>query len=149
MCIERCTALGFAYAATRDGQYCACGDVHNSMSTSTECTTSCNSDIREICGGSSKITAWKILPGPLTNGLSECSFNIIPIASWVFGFHTLAGWPSIFTSCVSGRGHRIGAVFLCVCVCVVWCGVVCVCMCVGDGRVVCVCVCVFVCVRIL
>ncbi len=71
MCIERCTVLGFAYAGTRDGEYCACGDVHNSRGTSTECTTSCNSDPKEICGGSNKVTAWKILSGALTNGLSE------------------------------------------------------------------------------
>jgi hypothetical protein len=50
-CGKLCDHLGFNYSGVEDGDQCFCGATLPNSTTSTNCTTPCNGNSSEICGG--------------------------------------------------------------------------------------------------
>jgi len=51
LCTDRCQAEGFAFAATRNGYACFCGDSYGRFGAANTCNVACYGAPGEICGG--------------------------------------------------------------------------------------------------
>ncbi len=64
-CRSACYASGYTYAGVEDGNQCFCGDSYGSQGTATDCTSWCNGDTLEVCGGAGANAVWQAAAVPL------------------------------------------------------------------------------------
>jgi len=76
-CRSTCYAEGYKYAGVQNGNQCFCGNSYNSQGTSTSCTTVCNGDILEVCGGPWANDVWKAGPVPLPGNTVNPSTQLL------------------------------------------------------------------------
>ena len=69
------------YAGLDGGTRCRCSDGYNRGGTTTGCTTTCNGDLYEKCGGSSnKASVYEVM-APLWNNTVIGMVNIPPLSN--------------------------------------------------------------------
>ena len=71
VCVMRCVAMHFRYAATKGGTTCLCGNGYNKQGESTGCDRGCSGDKNEICGGTNSISVYQIYPKEWETGMGE------------------------------------------------------------------------------
>ncbi|KAL8951260.1 MAG: hypothetical protein Q9222_002762 [Ikaeria aurantiellina] len=60
-CVEHCDSIGAKYAGTENGGQCFCGNqLLNSASHPGKCTSKCNGDASEICGGPAHLSIYSL-----------------------------------------------------------------------------------------
>ncbi|KAH8761398.1 WSC domain-containing protein [Hyaloscypha finlandica] len=65
ICQTACGDLGFTMAGTERGDDCWCGNIFKTGSPSHACTTPCNGDNTQMCGGNNRINLYEVqFPSP-------------------------------------------------------------------------------------
>jgi hypothetical protein len=60
LCTATCSSKGFAFAGTRVGNVCFCGNSYGRYGTADNCTTACFGDATKICGGGLANSVYKV-----------------------------------------------------------------------------------------
>lgn len=85
-CVETCRRLGYRYAGLQDAQSCLCGDSYGRYGQASNCNLPCTGDPRQICGGFSANSVYRIdserssSSGPPTSGSSATAPALRPNA---------------------------------------------------------------------
>jgi len=64
-CRSACSAAGYSYAGVQNGDQCFCGNSYDRYGKATKCTSVCNGDDTEVCGGPGVNSVWQSAAVPL------------------------------------------------------------------------------------